>query len=78
MGVTALLVHVDDVKVTWDDMEEIEKLEICSTKGFESKELGKLKYLFGIEVTHSWQEIFISQQKYVIYLLLIQANWEII
>jgi Asp-tRNA(Asn)/Glu-tRNA(Gln) amidotransferase C subunit len=36
---------------------------------FEIKELGKLKYFLGIEVTHSKKEIFISQQKYILDLL---------
>ena len=38
-------------------------------KEFELKELGKLKYFLGIEVTYSTQGIFISQQKYVTDLL---------
>ena len=36
---------------------------------FEIKELGKLKYFFGIEVAYSTQGIFISQQNYVTDLL---------
>lgn len=38
-------------------------------KEFEIKALGRLKYFLGIEVAHSKQGIFISQQKYVIDLL---------
>jgi len=36
---------------------------------FEIKELGRLKYFLGIEVAHSHHGIFISKQKYVLYLL---------
>ena len=32
-------------------------------KEFEIKDLGRLKYFLGIEVTHSKDRIFISQQK---------------
>ncbi|RDX91925.1 putative mitochondrial protein, partial [Mucuna pruriens] len=49
-----LLVYVDDIIVT---------------REFERKDLGKLKYLLGIEVTYSKQGIFISQRKYVFDLL---------
>ena len=38
-------------------------------KEFEIKELGKLKYFLGIEVTYSKLEIFISHQMYIVDLL---------
>ncbi|XP_052888009.1 uncharacterized protein LOC128296616 [Gossypium arboreum] len=43
-GVTALLVYVDDIIVTGDDLEGIENLKKCLVKEFEVKELemGKL------------------------------------
>ncbi|RDX98017.1 hypothetical protein CR513_19133, partial [Mucuna pruriens] len=64
-----LLVYVDDMIVTGDD--EIEKLTLIENMAtqFEMKELGKLKYFLGIEVTYSKQGIFISQRKYVLNLL---------
>jgi len=67
--VTTLLVYVDDIIVTSDDSEEIQNLKKCLLKEFDIKELGKLKYFLGIEVAHSKQGIFISQQKYVLDLL---------
>lgn len=39
-------------------------------KEFEMKSLGRLKYFLGIEVAHSKKGIFISQQKYIIDLLM--------
>ena len=48
--------------------EKHELKQRLATK-FEIKELGKLKYFLGIEVTYSTQGIFISQQKYVTNLL---------
>ena len=68
-GVTTLLVYVDDIIVTGYDDKERQVLNQCLAKEFEIKALGRLKYFLGIEVTHSKQGIFISQQKYVTDLL---------
>ena len=68
-GVTILLVYVDDIILTGNDEEEKEVLKHKLVQEFEIKELGKLKYFLGIEVAHSSQGIFISQQKYVTDLL---------
>lgn len=61
--------YVDDIIVIRNDFEEIEKLKKQLVKGFEIKELGALKYFSGIEVAWSRNEIFISQQKYILGLL---------
>jgi hypothetical protein len=63
------LVYVDDIIVTRDDDKERQILSQCLAKEFEIKALGRLKYFLGIEVAHSRQGIFISQQKYVTDLL---------
>ena len=68
-GVTTLLVYVDDIVVTGNDLEGREALRRCLIKEFEIKELGRLKYFLGIEVAHSKHEIFISQRKYMLDLL---------
>ena len=68
-GVTALLVYVDDMIVTGNDVGEMNNLKQCLLKEFDIKEPGRLKYFLGIEVAHSKQGIFISQQKYVLDLL---------
>lgn len=60
---TALIVYVDDIIVTGDDVEEIKMLKLQLSKEFEIKDLGRLKYFLGIEVAHSKAGIFISQQK---------------
>ena len=68
-GFMAFLVYVDDIIVIGNDENERQTLRQYLTKEFEIKELGKLKYFLEIEVAHSKQRIFISQQKYVMGLL---------
>ena len=60
-GVTALLVYVDDIMVTGNDEREKYEVKQRLATEFEIKELGKLKYFLGIEVTYSTQGIFIFQ-----------------
>jgi len=69
-GVTMLLVYVDDIAVTGNDDEGRNKLKECLINEFEIKELGRLKYFLGIEVAHSKEGIFISEQKYIVDLLI--------
>ena len=67
--VTALIVYVDDMVITGDDIEEISRLQGQLASEFEMKNLGGLKYFLGIEVARSTQGIFLSQRKYVLDLL---------
>ena len=55
--------------MTGDDIEEMTLLKKCLANEFEIKELGRLKYFLEIEVAHSREGIFISQQNYVCDLL---------
>ena len=64
-----LIVYVDDIVVIGNDKEGMAQLKECLLKEFEIKDLGRLKYFLGIEVAHSKEGIFISQQKYVVDLL---------
>ena len=61
--VTTLLVYVDDIIVTRNDLKEREALRCQLANEFEIKDLGKLKYFLGIEVAYSKRAIFISQHK---------------
>ncbi|KAG8471344.1 hypothetical protein CXB51_036384 [Gossypium anomalum] len=61
-GVTALLVYVDDIIVTGDDLEGMEKLKKCLVKEFEVKELetGKLGCKLAetpIELNHRLKDV---------------------
>ena len=67
--VTALIIYVDDMVVTGDDFEEIQKLQDQLSSEFEMKDLGSLKYFLGIEVARAKNCIVLSQRKYVLDLL---------
>ena len=56
--VTALIVYVDDIVLTGDDLEEKGKLKNYLAKEFEIKDLGNLKHFLGIEVARSKDGIF--------------------
>nr|AFP55546.1 gag-pol polyprotein [Rosa rugosa] len=67
--VTALIIYVDDMVVTGDDIEEIQRLQGQLSSEFEMKDLGNLKYFLGIEVARGKDCIVLSQRKYVLDLL---------
>jgi hypothetical protein len=60
---------VDDMVVTGNNPPDQAALENYLSKEFEMKDLGSLKYFFGIEVLRCKFEIFLSQRKYVFDLL---------
>ncbi|CAL9016737.1 unnamed protein product [Prunus brigantina] len=63
--VTALIVYVDDMVVTGNDLIEKAALQHHLASEFEMKDLGALKYFLGIEVAR----IFLSQRKYILDIL---------
>lgn len=67
--VTVLIIYVDDIIITGNNLEEIAKLQKQLATEFEMKNLGGLKYFLGIEVARPRQGIFLSQQKYTLDLL---------
>ena len=67
--ITCLIIYVDDMIITGDDVEEILQLKEHLATEFEMKNLGDLKYFLGIKVLRSGKGIFISQHKYVLDLL---------
>ena len=58
-----LIVYVDDIILTSDDSLELEKLKKTLTREFEIKDLGPLRYFFGMEFARSKKGSFISQRK---------------
>jgi hypothetical protein len=59
--VTALIMYVEDIVLTGNDDGEIQNSRHHLANEFEIKDLGSLKYFFGIKVTRSKHGIFISQ-----------------
>ena len=63
---TALLIYVDDILITGNDIDSINATKKFLHSNFRIKELGDLKYFLGIEVSSSKNGIFISQRKYAL------------
>ena len=61
--------YVDDIILTGNDLEEMERLKDVMAREFEIKDLGPLRYFLGMEVVRSRKGIVVSQRKYTIYLI---------
>ncbi|KAD4180157.1 hypothetical protein E3N88_28748 [Mikania micrantha] len=66
---TAILIYVDDILLTDNDLHEIKLLKECLLKRFHIKDLGDLKYFLGIEFCRSKNGIIMSQRKYAVDIL---------
>ncbi|XP_068331522.1 uncharacterized protein [Pyrus communis] len=69
VGKLVVLIYVDDLIVTGDNMSEINALKQYLNNKFAIKDLGTLKYFLGIEMAHSHKGFFLNQRKYVMDLL---------
>ena len=68
-GTILLLLYVDDMIITGDDLNGIQELKVFLNQQFEMKDLGHLSYFLGLEITHSTDELYITQAKYASELL---------
>ena len=59
-----LLLYVDDMIITGDDLNGIQELKDFLSQQFEMKDLGHLNYFLGLEITHSTDGLYITQAKY--------------
>ncbi|RVW69268.1 Copia protein [Vitis vinifera] len=64
-----LIVYVDDIILSGNDMEELQNLTKYLSEEFEVKDLGNLKYFLGMVVARSRKGIVVSQRKYILDLL---------
>lgn len=67
--VAILMVYVDDIVLTGDDIAELERLKKKLAATFDIKDLGTLKYFLGMEFSRSKKGIFVNQRKYIVDLL---------
>ncbi|KAJ0799808.1 putative RNA-directed DNA polymerase transcription factor Lambda-DB family [Helianthus annuus] len=64
-----LLVYVDDLILTGNDSSTISSFISYLNKEFAIKDLGKLNYFLGLEVTYTQNGIFVNQSKYALDIL---------
>ena len=63
-GTILLLLYVDDMIITGDDLSGIQELKDFLNQQFKIKDLGHLGYFLGLEITHSTDGLYITQAKY--------------
>ena len=63
-GIILLLIYVDDMIITGNDLSGIRELKDFLSQQFEMKDLGHLSYFLGLEIAHSTDELYITQAKY--------------
>lgn len=66
---TAILVYVDDLKVTSNNMESIQQLKHFLDDTFRIKDLGCLTYFLGIEACRTSEGLSLCQRKYTLDIL---------
>ena len=66
---TLLLLYVDDMIITGDDLNGIQELKDFLSSQFEMKYLRHLSYFSVLEITHSTDGLYIPQAKYASELL---------
>lgn len=67
--IAVLIVYVDVIILIGDDLPEMDRLKKSLSSTFEIKDLGALRYFFGMEVARSKKGIVVSQRKYILDLL---------
>jgi len=59
-GRTLLLLYVDDMLITGDDVEHVSLIKKHISQQFQMTDLGPLSYFLGIEVLHSEKGYYLS------------------
>ena len=61
-----LLLCVDDMIITSDNLSGIQELKDFLSQQFGMKDLGYLSYFLGLEITHSTDGLYVTQVKYIL------------
>ena len=64
-----MLVYVDDIVLTRNNQEAIDKVVQHLSQSFAIEDMGRLSYFLGIEVTSQGHDMLLSQRKYIFELL---------
>ncbi|KAK2990889.1 hypothetical protein RJ640_006078 [Escallonia rubra] len=62
--ISVILIYVDDLIITGDDSEEIDRVQVNLGVRFHLKKLGELHHFLGLELEQNEEGIFLCQQKY--------------
>jgi len=65
----SLLVYVDDITLTGNDINDMSEVKNFLNKNFRIKDVGQLSYFLGLEVTRSKRGIHVCQRKYALDIL---------
>jgi len=65
-GIVVIVIYVDDLIITGDNDVNIFDLKKLLKQKFEMKDLGELRYFFGIEVIQSPKGIWLLQKQYAL------------
>jgi len=63
-NITIIAVYVDDILLTGSDYKEIQHIKSCLNAKFGIKDLGKLHYFLGLEISQTQAGVLLSQQKF--------------
>uniref|UniRef100_A0A3Q7F0C2 Reverse transcriptase Ty1/copia-type domain-containing protein n=1 Tax=Solanum lycopersicum TaxID=4081 RepID=A0A3Q7F0C2_SOLLC len=67
--IVIILVYVDDLLITGDDLDMIQDTKLSLHSHFKIKDLGELRYFLGIEFARSTEGIVMHQRKYTLDLI---------
>ena len=68
-GTILLVLYMDDMILTGDDLSGIQELKDFLSQQFKMKDLGHLSYFLGLEITYFIDGLYITQAKYASELL---------
>ena len=68
-GIILLLLYVDNIIITGDNLNGIQELKDFLNQQFEMKDLRHHSYFLGLEITHSTDGLYITKAKYASNLL---------